>query len=669
MRVHARTGRAAFASVNHPYPSIGRDYCHAHDRRCPPGEPHRADKCYAGARSRPSPVVNLYERVSAARAGDLKALDHLVGEYLPLVYTIVGRALPHDADTDDVVQDVFVEALRDLRKLRDPAAFRSWLVAITLRQIRRHGRYRRSTTVVDPIEAERTADPGADFADLTVAALHLSGQRREVAEATRWLDPADQEVLSLYWLEVAGHLTRAETAGALGLSAASAAVRVQRMRARLETARSVVRALRAAPTCPDLAEVTTGWDGRPDGLWRKRIARHVRDCARCSRVPEGVVPPERLLVGLPLLLPAPALRHSITHSAATPAAGLLTGGKLAALGAAAAVVVAAAAGVIVLRSPGGPAAPEPAAQVLAPALSVPAAPSARPSVPVPSASRPSPSASPSPSRPKAAVADSTFPIRAAFYYPWYRDNFQGADGGTHWHPSAGKYSVDDPATVERQIKDMRYGGLDAGISSWWGRGEREDKRFPLLLRKGAELGLKWSLYYEPEGYGDPSSAEILADLKYLGRYTGSPAYLHVKGKPVIFVWADGNDACGMADRWAEASKSFYVVLKVFGGYRDCRRQPSHWHQYGVGVDVQKGYSAMAGPGFWLVGKDKPMLERDLGRFREQVRQVARSGEPFQLIISYNEWGEGTACESASEWASATGHGRCMDILHEVFGGR
>ena len=35
-------------------------------------------------------------------------------------------------------------------------------------------------------------------------------------------------------------------------------------------------------------------------------------------------------------------------------------------------------------------------------------------------------------------------------------------------------------------------------------------------------------------------------------------------------------------------------------------------------------------------------------------------------MTYNEWGEGTAVESATDWPSSSGHGAYMDVLHEVF---
>ncbi|WP_328506048.1 sigma-70 family RNA polymerase sigma factor [Streptomyces sp. NBC_00391] len=238
--------------------------------------------------------------IAAAQAGDRRALDELVEGWLPLVYNIVGRALNGHADVDDVVQETMLRAVDNLDTLRDPDSFRSWLVAIAMRQIRDRAR-RRTADQLD----DSAAQGATDFAELTVLRLQLEGQRKEVAEAVRWLDGEDRQLLSLWWLEVAGELTRRELAAAVGISRQHAAVRVQRMKARLETARGIVRALDSS--CSDLGRVTARWSGRPDSVWRKRIARHIRGCARCDghgRPGEVVVPAERLLVGL-ALVPVP----------------------------------------------------------------------------------------------------------------------------------------------------------------------------------------------------------------------------------------------------------------------------------------------------------------------------------------------------------------------------
>ncbi|MEU3497495.1 sigma-70 family RNA polymerase sigma factor [Kitasatospora cineracea] len=258
--------------------------------------------------------------VAAARAGDRQALEHLVAHSLPLVYNIVGRALNGHADTDDVVQETLLRMVRGLSELRDPAAFRSWLVAIAVRQVR--NRQQDRAAALDrsaPIEeAEAIPDPALDFAGLTVLRLGLTEQRREIAEATRWLDPDDRELLALWWLKETGELEQADLVAALGLSSGHAAVRTGRMKKQLDLSRLLVRALAADPRCPGLAATTTGWDGTPGPLWRKRLARHVRDCARCTGERNGLLPAERLLYGLPLLAVPPSLDPARILAALTP---------------------------------------------------------------------------------------------------------------------------------------------------------------------------------------------------------------------------------------------------------------------------------------------------------------------------------------------------------------
>jgi hypothetical protein len=96
-----------------------------------------------------------------------------------------------------------------------------------------------------------------------------------------------------------------DLAGALDLTPQQATVRVQRMRAQLDAARAIVRALRASPGCVQLAQLARGWDGQPSTLWRKRFARHTRECDSCAGSSTDLVPADRLLIGL-ALVPLPA---------------------------------------------------------------------------------------------------------------------------------------------------------------------------------------------------------------------------------------------------------------------------------------------------------------------------------------------------------------------------
>ncbi len=266
-------------------------------------------------------------------------------------------------------------------------------------------------------------------------------------------------------------------------------------------------------------------------------------------------------------------------------------------------------------------------------------------------------------------AQPRFPIRAAFYYPWFPEAWrqQGLDPFTHFTPSAGFYSEDETTTIRRQIAAMRYGRIDAGIASWWGRGSRSDRRIASLLAAAHGTPFRWALYYEPEGQGDPSPAAIRADLAYIrDRYASDPAYLRVNGRFVVFVYADANDGAAMADRWKAANDTgAYVVLKVFSGYRQVASQPDAWHQYAPAraEDSQPGQSFAVSPGFWHAREAAPRLERSVGRFAGSVRAMIASGAPWQLVTTFNEWGEGTAVEPAAEWSSPSGYGAYLDVLH------
>ena len=228
------------------------------------------------------------------------------------------------------------------------------------------------------------------------------------------------------------------------------------------------------------------------------------------------------------------------------------------------------------------------------------------------------------------------------------------------------------ASIASHIAAMRYAGLDAGIASWWGRRTPTDSRIPLLLKGASGTPFRWALYYEQEGYADPTVSQLTGDLDYIAAHYGTDrSYLRVNGKPVIFAYGDATDACGMVDRWTHANAGrFYVVLKVFPGYRTCANQPASWHQYAPAAasDSQAGYSYSISPGFYKKGEAAPRLTRDPARWAANVRAMISSEAPWQLVTTFNEWGEGTAVESAQEWASKSGYGTYLDTLHRYLVG-
>jgi hypothetical protein len=100
-----------------------------------------------------------------------------------------------------------------------------------------------------------------------------------------------------------------------------------------------------------------------------------------------------------------------------------------------------------------------------------------------------------------------------------------------------------------------------------------------------QSNIKWTVYYEDEKKLNSSVEELVADLDYLKKwFAWHEAWAHKDGKPVIFIWNEKN--CSVADRWVVAAREagWYVVLKLFGGFLNCSKQPDSWHQY---VSIRK----------------------------------------------------------------------------------
>jgi RNA polymerase sigma factor (sigma-70 family) len=222
--------------------------------------------------------------VDAARSGDADARAALFSEYLPLIYNVVGRGLHGHADVDDVVQETMLRAMRALPELRDPERFRSWIVAIAIRQMHDHRRRNKATLArhTHVADASEVPDPIGDFAELAVDRQTLSRAGSDLLEASQWLSDEQRRTLALWWQETAGQLTRAEVAEALHLSVPHTAVRIQRMKARLEVAVGVLAAWRARPRCAELDTLAGGRRRVPEGRLLVRLERHVAHCPQCG---------------------------------------------------------------------------------------------------------------------------------------------------------------------------------------------------------------------------------------------------------------------------------------------------------------------------------------------------------------------------------------------------
>lgn len=240
-----------------------------------------------------------------------------------------------------------------------------------------------------------------------------------------------------------------------------------------------------------------------------------------------------------------------------------------------------------------------------------------------------------------------------------------------FQPDLEWYSSSDPAVIEDHIDQLQYAHVDLSIASWWGQGSKLDRsRISLLMDTTVSLqsNIKWSVYHEDELKSDASSLKLREDLDYLKKwFAWHPAWAHIDGRPLIFVYNE--HGCEVAERWMTASAGeWYVVLKLFKGYMECSFQPDSWHQYGPANAVNHVSPSFAiSPGFWRADIAQPLLPRvGISEWRTNVHAMVDSGEPWQLITTFNEAGEGTMVESSHHWDSDTGYGFYLDALHDIY---
>ena len=278
-------------------------------------------------------------------------------------------------------------------------------------------------------------------------------------------------------------------------------------------------------------------------------------------------------------------------------------------------------------------------------------------------------------------------IRSAFYYPWFPDAWtqQGLSPFTNYVPTRGLYST-DVATVSAQITDLQYAGVTLGLASWFGLGSNTEKHWPAIMQAARGTGFAWAPYYEKESTSDPSPQQIADDLHYLRSTYGGPgsalASLPGKGMPVFVYNADdptNAKGCDTVARWNQArqllqqehGESIYIDLKVFPQYSTCAGSSAidGWHQYGP-ASARQNFSTAPGdgsfaisPGYWKAGTaygTAPFLARDGTRWQGDITAMNASGAKWQLITTYNEWGEGTAIESSSGCNAAAPTGALCD---------
>jgi RNA polymerase sigma-70 factor, ECF subfamily len=161
-----------------------------------------------GATATPAQALEC-QLVEAARHGDRMAFGRLYDRFAPMIHGLLLSRVPY-GDVDDLVQEVFLQAMNRLASLRQAESFGPWLAAIARNRARDH--FRRATDTVE-------------LPDDLASAPHSQGDALEVLAVIRRLPEAYRDTLILRLVE---GMTGPEIAERTGLTHGSVRVNLHR---------------------------------------------------------------------------------------------------------------------------------------------------------------------------------------------------------------------------------------------------------------------------------------------------------------------------------------------------------------------------------------------------------------------------------------------------------
>jgi len=168
------------------------------------------------------------ELVQRALGGDRWAEEALYRRHARRVAGTAMRLLGGRHEAEDVVQDAFVQALSDLSKLRDPAAFGPWLLQITVRKVHRRFRRRRFLRLLG---VDHEGDLPLDSLLTESASPEHVVELRLIQEMLGRVSAAERTAWALRHVE--GYRL-AEVAAACGCSVATAKRRIEAAQLRID---------------------------------------------------------------------------------------------------------------------------------------------------------------------------------------------------------------------------------------------------------------------------------------------------------------------------------------------------------------------------------------------------------------------------------------------------
>jgi RNA polymerase sigma-70 factor (ECF subfamily) len=188
----------------------------------------------------PRAVRSEEELVASAKAGDAGAFDVLVRRHTGQMYRVALRMVGNPMDAEDVVQDAWISAWRNLGGFRGDSALSTWLCRLVTNTALRHLRRPRRTVSLEALvehigqgghrqaafPAELSSDNRANPEMVTLRNERVATVLRAIAT----LEPSQRVPLVLRELE---EMSYEEVAAVLGITVTALHSRLYRARVAL----------------------------------------------------------------------------------------------------------------------------------------------------------------------------------------------------------------------------------------------------------------------------------------------------------------------------------------------------------------------------------------------------------------------------------------------------
>jgi RNA polymerase sigma-70 factor (ECF subfamily) len=174
--------------------------------------------------------------IASILAGNTHEFHDLIRPHERSVYIMALSLLRNEADAEDVTQEAFLKAFRNLANFRGDSKFSTWLISITLNEARSRLRSRKTAKIEsldEPPEEQGHFTPALlrDWREIPSDVLERKEVRYLLQQAISELPLIYREIFVLRDVE---EMSVNESAEALGITVASVKVRLHRARIMLQ---------------------------------------------------------------------------------------------------------------------------------------------------------------------------------------------------------------------------------------------------------------------------------------------------------------------------------------------------------------------------------------------------------------------------------------------------